>query len=470
MLYSEMTRNYEENGWSDNKHMKTVNKAKVNISHYINTRYRDYSIYTNNDRAIPSITDGFKPVQRKVIYAALKECSRDFIKLSALGGVLAKVSAYHHGNVSGENAIIKMAQDFNQNVPLLDYEGTFGTRPVPDAGAARYIFVKLGENYHKIFKDNEILPQSLDKDDHPEPLYYLPIIPTVLLNGAKGMAVGFAVNILPRSITDLTESCINYVSKGKVLEVMPSLNSFDGTFERVSEKKYICKGVLEHERLNIYNIKELPLKFVHEKYVTHLDSLVEKGVIKKYVDDTSDRFSFKVHAARNITEKQLESELALSEPITENISLVEDFHQTETEQMDNIKIKSYDSVEEVIRTFCDFRINFYTQRIDYNINALNAHILLSSAKIDFINDVLSKKIDISNVTRKQLQDLMVGKGYDLDTVNKIISMPVYSMTKDNIDKLKREIKSHKSDIVWWNKQTPKKLYLKDLRDLLKEYK
>ena len=447
-----------------------MKNSKVNISHYMNTRYRDYSIYTNNDRAIPSITDGFKPVQRKIIHAAMKECQSDFIKLSALGGVLAKVSAYHHGNVSGENAIIKMAQDFNQNVPLLDYEGTFGTRPVPDAGAARYIFVKVGDSFGKIFKDNDILPYSLDKDDHPEPLYYLPIIPTVLLNGAKGMAVGFAVNILPRSIVDLTESCINYISKGKVLEVMPSLEAFDGSFERISEKKYICKGVLEHERLNIYRIKELPLKYVHEKYVTHLDTLVEKGIIKKYIDNTSDRFDFSIHTERGITAEKLESELGLLEPITENISLVEDFNQTETEHMDNIKIRSYESVEEVIKTFCDFRIGFYDQRIKYNIDKMNSFINLKTAKTDFIHDVLSKKIDISNVTRKELQDIMLAKGYDIDTVNKIISMPVYSMTKDNIEKLNREIASHTNEILWWNKQNPRKLYLKDLRDLLKEYK
>lgn len=447
-----------------------VKTSKINISHYINTKYRDYSIYTNNDRAIPSITDGFKPVQRKIIYAALKECQKDFVKLSALGGVLAKVAAYHHGNVSAENAIIKMAQDFNQNVPLLDYEGTFGTRPVPDAGAARYIFVKLGENFHKIFKDNNILPQSLDKDDHPEPLYYLPVIPTVLLNGAKGMAVGFAVNILPRDITALTESCINYISKGKALDVTPSLVNFDGEFEKVSDKKYLCKGVVEHERLNIYRIKELPLKYVHEKYVAHLDSLCDKGVIKKYVDNTADRFDFTVYAERGITKDRLEEELALTESITENISLVEDFHQTDTEQMDNIKIRSYESITEVIETFCDFRIQFYDKRITYNCDILNEAILLKKAKIDFINDVLSKKIDIANVTRKQLQDLMVQKGYELDMINKIISMPVYNMTKDNIEKLNKEIAEHQKELVWWGKQTPKKLYLKDLRDLLKDYK
>lgn len=92
--------------------MKKSKQNVVKISDYINTRYRDYSIYTNNERAIPSIIDGFKPVQRKIIYAAIKECSKDFVKLSALGGVLAKVSAYHHGNVSAENAIIKMAQEY----------------------------------------------------------------------------------------------------------------------------------------------------------------------------------------------------------------------------------------------------------------------------------------------------------------------------------------------------------------------
>ena len=193
-------------------------------------------------------------------------------------------------------------------------------------------------------------------------------------------------------------------------------------------------------------------------------------MIKKYDDDTSDIFDFRIHASRGVTQEQLESELKLAEPITENISLIEDFNQTDIDGMENIKIKSYESVEEVIKTFCDFRIGFYNNRIQYNLDKLNDHILLKNAKIDFINDVLNNKINIRNVTRKQLHDDLVKKGYDSDLVVKIISIPVYTMTKDNIDKLKKEVADHKKEIDWWNKQTAKKLYLKDLRDLLKEYK
>lgn len=444
-------------------------KNVVDISYYINTRYREYSIYTNNDRAIPSLADGFKPVQRKIIYAALKECANDFVKLSSLGGVLAKVSAYHHGNVSAENAIIKMAQDFNQNVPLLDYEGTFGTRAVPDAGAARYIYVKLGENFNKIYKDNEIVPQSIDSDDHPEPLYYLPIIPTVLLNGAKGMAVGFAVNILPRSIETITSACIEYLSKGKIPELHPELKSFKGSFERVNDKKYICKGVLTHQKLNVYRVSEVPLRYVHEKYVEHLTDLEDRGIITRYIDNSSDVFDFTIYAKAGITEEQLYKELNLDEPITENITLVEDFNVVDSTASDKIKIKTYDSVEDVVMAFCDFRLPYYDQRISFNTSRLTDLVSIKSAKIDFIRDVLSKRIDIGNISRKQLQELMVNKGYSLDTVNKIISMPVYQMTKDSIEKLEKEIEDHNKEIEWWSKQTAKRLYLKDLRHLLKEF-
>lgn len=444
--------------------------SQITVSKYINENYRDYSIYTNNERAIPSIIDGFKPVQRKIIYAATKECANDYVKLSSLGGVLAKVAAYHHGNVSAENAIIKMAQTFNQNIPLLDHEGTFGTRPVPDAGAARYIFVKLGDHFHNIFKDNDILPQSLDEDDHPEPLYYLPLIPTVLLNGSKGMAVGFAVNILPRSLEDLTDACIQYVSKGKTPDVHPSLKGFKGSFEPVTDTKYRCHGVIEHVRLNIYHITELPLSKVHENYVGTLNKLQEDGIIKRFVDDTSDVFDFTIYAASGVTQERLESELKLSEMITENISLIEDFEQNEVDQFNNIKIEQYDNVKQVIEKFCDFRVTFYATRIQHNIDKLNRSVEEKHAKVEFINDVVNKKIDITNLSRKQLQDLMVAKGYTLEVVNKIISIPVYTMTKDNMAKLNKDITDHQKDIVWWGKQEPKKLYLKDLRALLNQYK
>lgn len=448
-----------------------ITKNTVVVSDYINTNYREYSIYINNSRAIPSVVDGFKPVQRKAIFTAFKQCKNDFIKVSSLAGAIINVAAYHHGDAAAQDAIVKMAQDFNNNVPYLDQDGSFGTRLSPTASAGRYIFVKLSESFNDIFKDVDISPMSPDENDHPEPLFYLPVIPNVLVNGANGIAVGFATTILPRSAGTLATAAINYLKKGKVPELIPYQEGFNGTFTKNDAGTYVCSGVLTQTSKTKISVTELPIGITHEKYQEHLIKLRDKGIIVSFVDRSDSQYNFEITLPRNnaFTMERLEKEFKINLLMKENIVVVDDFNTVDGDKTD-IAIRTYDNAETILSDFVDFRLKYYDKRILSNITRLDKEISLNENKIRFITDVLSKKIKIGDMTRKMLVEYMTKNKYVPEYINTIIGMSIYNMTKDNMDALQAEIKTKNDELSVWKKATAKDLYITDLTAIKKKYK
>ena len=164
------------------------------IKDFLSSEYRDFAYYTIEGRAIPSIVDGFKPVQRKIIHIAnqiWKIGSEKPLKVFQLSGKVASDAFYHHGEASLSNAVITMAQSFKNNLPLLDEIGQFGSLRSPAAGAPRYIGTRLTKNFRLVYKDFDLLTYREEEGQEIEPNFFLPIIPMVLVNGSSGIAVGF---------------------------------------------------------------------------------------------------------------------------------------------------------------------------------------------------------------------------------------------------------------------------------------
>ena len=449
---------------------KTQNSQVIDISEYIDTYYKEYSIHTNNNRAIPSVVDGLKPVQRKTIYCALKEARNGFKKVSSLAGLLPSVAAYHHGNVPAEDAIVKMSQDFGQNVPLLKGDGTFGTRLVPEAGASRYIFSKMNDNFDLFFKDNQLAPKSLDEDDHPEPFFYLPIIPMVLVNGVTGVSVGFYTNILPRAPKDITNACLNYMNGKRFNKLKPKLQSFDGTFEEIDKGKFSCIGILEHVKGQDYRIREVPLGMNHEKYIEHIDKLNDNGIIRRYTDDSDSKFDIKVTLdkayADEASHEKMVKDFKLTKTLSETFCVVDDMSKSENdESVESMKIVEYNDEKEIIKDFCDFRLKFYVKRINYNISSLNKEIHELDQKVRFIHEVINGTIQVGKHSKKELFELLVSKSYDENIIERLISMPIYSMTKDNIDSSNSLMKTKQDELQYWNSADSSQLFIEDLKEL-----
>ena len=169
--------------------------TEKSISEFLSDEYKEFAMYSIEGRAMPSVIDGFKPTQRKVIHISnqiWKTGGEKTLKVFQLAGKVASDAFYHHGNTSLENSIVTMAQKFKNNAALLEEDGQYGSLRSPQPGAPRYIGTKLNENFRLIYKDFELLNYKEEEGETIEPEFFLPIIPTVLLNGSSGIAVGFA--------------------------------------------------------------------------------------------------------------------------------------------------------------------------------------------------------------------------------------------------------------------------------------
>ena len=170
-----------------------------NVTNFFDNEYLEYAKYVVSSRAIPSCIDGLKPTQRKIIFVSdkiWKSGNEKQMKLFQLAGRVAADSFYHHGNSSLESAMTGMAQRFKNSMPLLKPIGQFGSLRSPEAGAPRYISTKLDDNFRLLYKDFELLENKIEEGEKIEPEFFLPIVPTVILNGTSGIAVGFSTNIL----------------------------------------------------------------------------------------------------------------------------------------------------------------------------------------------------------------------------------------------------------------------------------
>lgn len=143
-----------------------------------------FAKYTVESRAIPNMIDGLKPVQRFYLYSSIINSKRDFKKVSAVSGIISDYG-YNHGEGSAAGSGQLMAAVWNNNLCLIEGRGSFGTRLVQEAGAPRYVYTRLHDNFNKYIKDVELSPKHEDPEHEP-PAFYLPVIPLVLVNGTKG--------------------------------------------------------------------------------------------------------------------------------------------------------------------------------------------------------------------------------------------------------------------------------------------
>lgn len=189
------------------------------VDHSIKTlRYKDFVnkeliLFSQADcaRSIPGLCDGLKPGQRKILYACFKRKLKGEIKVAQLSGYVAEHSAYHHGEVSLQQTIISMAQNFvaSNNINLLQPIGQFGTRNQggKEAASPRYIFTSLSPVTRHLFHeaDDAVLTYLEEEGQSIEPNYYLPILPLSLVNGAEGIGTGWSTFIPqhdPRAVVE----------------------------------------------------------------------------------------------------------------------------------------------------------------------------------------------------------------------------------------------------------------------------
>ena len=192
-----------------NKDLFSSNIDKISIGTFSEDAYLNYSMYVILDRALPSLLDGLKPVQRRIIYAmselGLKHNTKHKKSARTVGDVLGKF--HPHGDTACYEAMVMMAQSFSYNSPLIDGQGNWGTQDDPKSFAAmRYTESKLTKYSDLLLRDLkngtvEWIPNFDGSLDEPK---YLPsLIPNILVNGSSGIAVGMSTDIPPHNLGEI---------------------------------------------------------------------------------------------------------------------------------------------------------------------------------------------------------------------------------------------------------------------------
>lgn len=440
------------------------------ITEFLTNEYKEFAYYTIENRAIASYIDGFKPTQRKIINAASqvwKTGNEKYLKIFQLSGIVASTQFYHHGDASLSNSIINLAQKFKNNAPLLEEDGQFGSLRSPQAGAPRYIGTRLSDNFRLIYKDFDLLEYKIEEGEKIEPNYFLPIIPTILINGGSGIAVGFASNILNRDVIDIIDSCSKYLNGKKIKTLVPSLNNFKGSYEKDKDnhKKWYIRGKFERINSTTINITELPPSMVYEKYEDILDKLVDLKEIVSYEDNCKDNVDYKIKFTRNslnnTDDDKIFKLLKLEESETENFNTLDE----------NGKLRIFESAEEILENFVEFRLEYYQKRKDNKLKKYQNDLKILGNKGKFIKYILDKKILVNNISKddivKQINNFKIDK-ID-DSYDYLLRMPIYSLTKEIFEKLKEDFTIKKSEIEELGKIEPRNMYLDDLNELKRKF-
>lgn len=434
------------------------------ITDFFAKDYVNYSSY-DNLRKIASVVDGQKNAARKILYTVMEKNVTDKIKVSQLGSKVAEFSEYLHGNLDG--VIVNLAQDFagTNNIPLMKKKGNFGTRFSNEAAASRYIYTYGSDEFFELFKkeDNDILKDQYFEGDKIEPMFYVPNLPILLINGSEGVSSGFAQKILPRDPSEIRK----YL-KGRLQGKTPKYNfnpyykGFNGTVEQGEHPaQWLIKGKVERKGVNKVQITEIPVGYDLKGYLKILDDLDDRKVIQSYRDlSEDDNFKFDVTVpSRDLKDwdgETLMQKLKLVKKVSENYTVIDE----------NNKIKVYESAQEIMDHYIRVKLDFMARRKENSIKNLESEILLDLSKYNFIQRIVNDDLVISKRKKSEIVGEL-GKIEDIHekegSYDYLLNMAIHSLTEERMKKLEGDIEEKRSRLNELSNSSAEDLWSEEIK-------
>ncbi|XP_044152545.1 DNA topoisomerase 2-alpha [Bufo gargarizans] len=461
---------------------------------------------SDNERSIPSLVDGLKPGQRKVLFTCFKRNDKREVKVAQLAGSVAEMSAYHHGEASLMMTIINLAQNFmgSNNINLLQPIGQFGTRlhGGKDAASPRYIFTMLSTLARLLFPamDDSVLKFIYDDNQKVEPEWYIPIIPMVLVNGAEGIGTGWSCKIPNYDVREIVNNIRKMLDGEEPQHMLPSYKNFKGIIQELGPNQHIISGEISVLDSTTIEISELPVRTWTQNYKEQVLEPMLNGTektpaliidYKEYHTDTTVKFVIKM-----TEEKLAEAEAAglhkvfkLQTPLTCNSMVL--FDHTGC-------LKKYESVLDILREFYELRLRYYGLRKDWLLGMLTAEASRLSNQARFILEKIEGKVVIENKPKKELIQILVQRGYDSDPVktwkqtqekeeagelieeeeseatttgpdyNYLLNMPMWYLTKEKKDELCKQRDNKIAELKDLQRKSPSDLWKGDLAAFAEE--
>ncbi|KAH6759755.1 topoisomerase II [Perilla frutescens var. frutescens] len=393
-------------------------------------KYRDFVhkeliLFSRADvqRSIPSMVDGLKPGQRKILFCSFK---RNFVKeakVAQFSGYVSEHSAYHHGEQSLASTIIGMAQDYvgSNNINLLLPNGQFGTRGQggKDHASSRYIYTQLAPVTRFLFpKVDDILLNYLDEDGQSiEPSWYVPIIPMVLVNGSEGIGTGWSTFVPNYNPLDIIANVKHLLNDEPMVAMHPWYKGFIGSIETNAMKEtgtsYTVSGNIEEVDETTIRITELPIRKWTQDFKEFLESVSvdndksKDPFIEEFRDNSGGEI---VHFLVSMSEERLPA--VRQEGVLKKFRLTTSISTTNMHLFDSKGvIKKYDSPEQILEEFFYIRLEFYEKRKKIVLGLLEKEMLKCDNKCRFIQCVVEGSIIVSNRKRADLFLELKAKGF-----------------------------------------------------------
>ncbi len=467
--------------------------VKVNIEEEMKSAYIDYSMSVIVSRALPDVRDGLKPVHRRVLFgmSELGVLSNRPFKKSAriVGEVLGK---YHpHGDSSVYDAMVRMAQDWSLRYPLVDGQGNFGSIDGDSPAAMRYTEAKLKriaeETLSDIEKETVDFQPNFD-DTLQEPTVLPTRIPTLLVNGASGIAVGMATNMPPHNLSEAVDAIIAYIDDPEI--------TVEGLMHYIKGPDFPTGGIiygeqgikeayetgrgrivvrakteveLTHSGRECIVVTEIPYMVNKAEMIRRIADLINEKKLEgiSYINDESDRTGMRVVI---ILKKEMPANIVLNH-LYKHSQLQTSFN------VNNIALlrgrpKTL-SLREIIDSFVKHRHDIIVRRAKYDLDQAEkrAHILegliIASDNIDEVIAIIrsSPNTDVARerlIERFALTDIQA---------RAIVEMRLRQLTGLEQDKLHAEYEELKKLIEYLNQVlSDEKLQMQIIKDELIEVK
>ncbi|KAJ3751113.1 DNA topoisomerase II [Lentinula detonsa] len=475
---------------------------EIPYSDFVNKELILFSM-ADNIRSIPSLADGLKPGQRKVIWACFKRNLKKEIKVVQLVGYVSEHAAYHHGEMSLTQTIVALAQDFvgSNNLNLLCPSGQFGTRDQggKDHASGRYINTLPMPIARSIFHpdDDALLNAQLDDNSQIEPEFYMPIVPMVLINGAEGIGTGWSTNVPSFNPVDIVANIHRLMNDEELVPMHPWWRGFKGEIKQTSKNKYDVTGVVTKVDDSTVEITELPIHKWTQSFKAELETMMVgdkgEGSVKNYQEHHANE---NVHFVIQMDAKELVK--AEEKGLAEYFKLISKVSTSNMICFDlDGKIRKYDSPEAILEEFYPARLSYYQKRKDHLSGEMTKVLDRLNSQARFIQMIVDKKLVVSarkkvdiiadlkehkfpalpkkSITNKNAdgEDAGVededdnGSNNDYDY---LLNMPIYSLTKEKIEKLRKQAADQEAEIMVLIQKSPKDLWNEDLTKFLDSWR
>ncbi|EEP78152.1 DNA topoisomerase 2 [Uncinocarpus reesii 1704] len=478
---------------------------KISYTDFINKELILFSM-ADNIRSIPSVVDGLKPGQRKVLYAMFKRNVRKDAKVVELGGYVSGMTGYQHGEVSLQQTIVGLAQTFvgSNNVNCLEPSGNFGSRLQggSDCASARYIHTRLSPFARRIFStaDDPLLKHNVDDGKIIEPEVFVPVVPLVLINGADGIGTGWSTSIPNFNPEDIVDNLKRLMDGEPVVPMKPWFRGFTGEVTAAGDR-YKFSGIIKQTGDYEVEITELPIRTWTQDFKDKLEEIIKAEKAPSFIKDYKDYNTHsKVHFIIQMDEKHMKK--AVEDGLEERFKLSRTITTSNMVAFDaEGRITKYNTAEDILEAFFAVRIRFYEKRKQFMLAQLHKELEKLTNQARFVQMIIDGKLVIAKKPKAKLMQELKEKafkpfpkgvdaakeGEDEPTVENdeseeeekksgsdgydyLLGMALWSLTQERVAKLLRQMGDKELEIDALIKLSKEDLWRRDLDEFIAEWR